>query len=457
MIKCFGKDRNDDECQNNQLFYSKNEFYQEADMVICEDSIEINNASECVNVQELENEFVSVIKNKVCTSCKKELPIEHFKGERQPITKCCSHCREGFKKNDKNRDKEHRNKIARKNEAKPERKAVKAKWAEDNYDKVAKKCMDFRQRKIEKLGAEEYLKQQAEQAKKWRENNPEKTAKTNENKKNSKYQNYNVYKSSAGIKNLEFTLTYEEYNKIVECKCHYCDIIQEKGFNGIDRTTQTIGYIVDNCVSCCQMCNYMKGSCSDEVFIKRIEHILTFQNKISGNLYPQCFADHKSCSYNRYRDRAIKKNLEFKISRAEFDKITGKMCYLCGKINNSTHKNGIDRFDNSNGYVLENTRSCCGECNFIKKDYIFQDIIDKFILIFVKHKHNIIEFNNNYENNKSIVVNKNKKSSDVLNEERKIRKESQHQNLKDKYTDDEYKKEHSMKLSELRKQKNSVL
>ena len=102
---------------------------------------------------------------------------------------------------------------------------------------------------------------------------------------------------------------------------------------------------------------------------------------------------------------------------------------------------------------MENTRSCCGECNFIKKDYIFQDIIDKFILIFEKHKHDIIGFNNIYENNRSIIVNKNKKSSDVLNEERKIRKESQRQKLKDKYADEEYKKEHSMKLSELRKQK----
>jgi len=449
MIKCFGKDRNGDECRNNQLGDSKNEFYQEADMVIYEDSIEINNASECVNVQELENEFVSVIKNKACTSCKKELPIEHFKGQRQPITKCCIRCREGFKKNDKNRDKEHRNEIARKNDAKPERKAVKAKWAEDNYDKVAKKCMDFRQRKIEKLGAEEYLKQQAEQAKKWRENNPEKTAKTNENKKNSKDQNYNVYKISANYKNLTFDISFQEYCDIVDKECYYCGIIQDKGFNGIDRKNQEVGYKLDNCVSCCKMCNYMKGSCSDEVFIKRAEHILTFQKLISGNLFSDCFANHKGSTYISYIKRAIKKEFEFKISELEFEEIVCKSCFICGKENNELHRNGLDRLDSNMGYTINNLNSCCGECNYMKKKYDFSLMLEKFMFIYIKHK------NDNFENHSvaiRTIVKTNKKSKEEIQENTANRKKTQQQQMKEKYNDEEYKLNKSLELARLRKE-----
>lgn len=449
MIKCLGKDRNGDTCRNNQLGESKIEFYQEEDMVICEDSIDINNTSENINVEELQNEFVPVVKNKTCTNCKKELPIEQFKGERQPVTKSCIKCREGFKKNDKNRNKEHRNEIARKNDSNPERKAVKKKWGEENYDKVAKTWMDYRQRKIEKLGTDEYLKKQAEAAKKWRDNNHEKMAEINENKKNSKEQNYNIYKRSAGIKNLEFTLTYAEYNKIVDDKCYYCDIIQEKGFNGIDRTNQTIGYIVDNCVSCCKICNYMKGSCSDEVFIKRIEHVLTFQNQISGNLYPQCFADHKGSSYNTYVERANKKDLEFTISEVEFNDIVNRSCFMCGKENTIQHNNGLDRLDSDFGYILTNLNSCCGECNYMKKTYEFNLMMDKFMLIYNKHKDDIFE-NNTYSNHS--IVKTNKKSKEEIKENTIKKKQFQTETLKERYNDEEYKLKRALELARLRKE-----
>lgn len=134
---------------------------------------------------------------------------------------------------------------------------------------------------------------------------------TNENKKSSKELQYNVYVRNAGLKNLDFAITYDEYVELVTKDCHYCGIIQERGFNGIDRKDQTKGYLLENCVSCCKTCNYMKGSTSEEVFIKRVEHILTFQGKITGNLYPDCFANHKSAYYSNYRRRALKKTIGF--------------------------------------------------------------------------------------------------------------------------------------------------
>uniref|UniRef100_A0A6C0I5H7 Uncharacterized protein n=1 Tax=viral metagenome TaxID=1070528 RepID=A0A6C0I5H7_9ZZZZ len=364
----------------------------------CEECLEKDREKDRNRRGKVKEENTSIaLDSKCCSSCCKEFPLEQFIGERHTaITKTCKKCREIGKICDNKRDKEHRNEVARKNDAKPENKAVKSKWKEENYEKVAKIWMDSRERQLENLGTEEYLKKQAENAKKWRENNPEKQEIVNENKKHSKKLQYNIYSRNAGVKNLEFTISYDDYVAIVEKSCYYCGILQEKGFNGIDRKDQTKGYILENCVSCCKLCNYMKGSTSNEVFIKRAEHILTFQNKISGNLYSECFANHKSACYSSYKSRALKKQLDFLITNEDYDKIINNNCYLCGKTNDDKHKNGIDRIDNSKGYFINNVKSCCGECNYMKNDYELDDIINKLLLIYKNHKDDDTE--NEYYN-----------------------------------------------------------
>jgi len=130
----------------------------------------------------------------------------------------------------------------------------------------------------------------------------------------------------------------------------------------------------------------MKGSLSKIVYIKRAEHILTFQNKITGNLYPECFANHKKASYNQYNTRAIKMGLDFSITKNDYDFITNCICYICGKPNDETNENGMDRLDSSKGYTINNIKSCCAECNCMKIDYEFNDMIEKFTLIYNAHK-----------------------------------------------------------------------
>jgi hypothetical protein len=137
----------------------------------------------------------------------------------------------------------------------------------------------------------------------------------------------------------------------------------------------------------------MKGSLSVSVFINRIEHILTHQNIINGKLYPDYFADHKKCSFSQYRNRAICLGLDFSISEFEYNDITKNNCYICGKLNSSKNENGIDRVDNSIGYILENARACCAECNYMKIDYNFDDMIRKFTQI--HNIHNTTTFENN--------------------------------------------------------------
>jgi hypothetical protein len=401
-----------------------------------------------------ENELLKTETEKGCSTCLKVLPMEQFVGVKPPHAETlnCKTCRENNIRHDLNRDKDHRNKIARKNDSKPERVEVKKQWKEDNYEKVVEYWMNSRQHKIERVGIEEYLKDNAEHAQNWRDNNPEKVKENNENKINSYESQYGVYGRSAGLKQLEFTISFDEYKNIVKNPCHYCGIIQERGteqFNGIDRENNTIGYVLDNCVSCCKMCNYMKKSLSGNVFVNRVEHILTFNKHINGNLFPDVFADH-SPIYIDYKHSAYKRQLDFMITEDNFDNITIQECYICGKQNTNTHTNGIDRYDNSIGYILENCKPCCGECNYMKREYIYNDVFDKFKLIY---EHNNCKSNvpMNMVVSETIInslVKGNKKTPEQIKEESRIRKQKQRDALKTRLGDEEYKKTHAKKIAE---------
>ena len=322
----------------------------------------------------------------ICTTCCKTLDEEQFIGHNVERTKTCASCRETNRIQDMKRDKEHRNELSRIAEQKPERKAVKQEWNENNYEKVVMKGLNYRHRQIE-ADVDQYLNKNAENAKQWRDRNPEKVASNNQSRLENIKIHYSNYKRSANDKNLEFGLSSDVFDEIVKAPCYYCGTIQDKGFNGIDRQNSEIGYVVDNCVSCCQMCNYMKASLSVDAFLGRVEHILTFNGRIQGRLFPEMFPDYTSASYVDYNKRASKKNLDFVLSRDEYLCLITQDCYLCGKNSNSQHLNGIDRIDNNKGYYLDNVKSCCANCNYMKKNYVLEDVLNKFMQI---HSFNIV-------------------------------------------------------------------
>ena len=118
---------------------------------------------------------------------------------------------------------------------------------------------------------------------------------------------------------------------------------------------------------------------------------------------------------------------------------------------NENHTNGIDRFDNNKGYFIDNVNSCCGECNFIKKDYIFEDIMNKFKLIYEKHNNNIYTNSIVFDNN--IIVKGNRKSKEEIQNEANTRKENSRNELVNRYNNDEYKFNKCLELAAKRKEK----
>jgi hypothetical protein len=70
---------------------------------------------------------------------------------------------------------------------------------------------------------------------------------------------YSDYKYRANEKNLKFELLKEEFNDIIEKECYLCGKkTTDTHINGIDRFNNKLGYVKNNCMPCCTMCNYMK-------------------------------------------------------------------------------------------------------------------------------------------------------------------------------------------------------
>jgi hypothetical protein len=282
---------------------------------------------------------------------------------------------------------------------------------------------------------------------------------------------HNKTKIKDQLKQLAFEFTKEEYVKLVKMPCNYCGIIQEKGFNGIDRVDSTIGYIIDNCVSCCAMCNFMKGCLNKYIFIQRIEHIVTYNKLAQGNLFPNSFK-HYNPIYSKYISSANARKLDFKIDKFIFTIITNKPCYLCGKLNTEYHQNGLDRINSSIGYLENNVYSCCGNCNYMKNNYTYKEFIDKCLLIYnklqidkIKKIKNISENDvinteldnhkivNNDIQEKNIIVKGNKLSTTDRTEYNRIKKQEQRKLLKERYGNDEYNKIRAKEIAEQRKKK----
>lgn len=94
---------------------------------------------------------------------------------------------------------------------------------------------------------------------------------------------YRRYYFGAKSRHLDFFLTEREFIDLVFSKCFYCGeppsrSIGKIHYNGIDRLANDVGYIVENCVPCCTVCNFSKRERSYEEFISWIRKVYDNQS-----------------------------------------------------------------------------------------------------------------------------------------------------------------------------------
>jgi hypothetical protein len=212
----------------------------------------------------------------------------------------------------------------------------------------------------------------------------------------------------------------------------------------------------------------MKGCLDKNIFLQRVEHIMTYNNCVEGRLFPDAFMKYNA-DYSRYVISAHNKELKFKLSRELFYVLTKNECYLCGKENTKKHQNGLDRIDSKEGYIESNLKSCCGNCNYMKSNYEYKTFVDKCLMIY---NHNKIEnvaienevigevienvvIENEVVQEKRTIVKGNKITQDQLKEKARLRKQKQRDEVRKKYGDEEYRKMHAKEIAENRRKRDN--
>lgn len=95
---------------------------------------------------------------------------------------------------------------------------------------------------------------------------------------------FKTYLKGAETRNLSFNLSFEQFLNFLSQDCFYCGkspsnvVTGRKGnsdyyYNGIDRVDNNIGYIKENCVPCCKICNAAKTNLTIEEFFLFIKNV----------------------------------------------------------------------------------------------------------------------------------------------------------------------------------------
>lgn len=103
-----------------------------------------------------------------------------------------------------------------------------------------------------------------------------------------------IYKKGAKDRGLDWELTNDQAVSLMTGDCYYCGLppstptraaqINRVGLrNGIDRADNSLGYTLENSVSCCKLCNRAKGTMGREEFISWAARVTEHRSR-SGNI-----------------------------------------------------------------------------------------------------------------------------------------------------------------------------
>lgn len=101
---------------------------------------------------------------------------------------------------------------------------------------------------------------------------------------------YRNNKSQAKRRGISFNLTIDQAEIFFQGDCYYCgakssNVANYKKTNGayiysgIDRVDNSLGYTVDNCVSCCKNCNKSKSDATKNIILRAAQFLLNKTNK----------------------------------------------------------------------------------------------------------------------------------------------------------------------------------
>lgn len=174
--------------------------------------------------------------------------------------------------------------------------------------------------------------------------------------------------------------------------------MKKYNYNPGDKVTSYLTYIGEDKERTTSNHRYMKVKCtcgteksirtdyySADVACARCAQIkrrATFNDKTKESIVKKL--------YRSYNQQAKKRGYDFDITYTTFKDYIFKDCYYCAEPPSNIAKqnyrsliyNGIDRMDNSKGYVNNNIVPCCAECNWMKNKLSKDQFLNKVNKIF---------------------------------------------------------------------------
>ena len=104
----------------------------------------------------------------------------------------------------------------------------------------------------------------------------------------------------------------------------------------------------------------------------------TFRSNLTSNFIHSCgcairdldempfSSQNLSRKFSAYKNNARRREIEFTLTRDDFNTLCTSPCSYCGQSSGQQYVNGIDRIDSNSGYVASNVTSCCKICNYMK-------------------------------------------------------------------------------------------
>jgi hypothetical protein len=96
----------------------------------------------------------------------------------------------------------------------------------------------------------------AETTRKWRKKNKDRVKNSNAIQKQTVGTRFSQTRSNAIKRGIQFNLTITDFQFLTIRNCYYCTSNEKIG---IDRIDNDLGYIVNNCVPCCKLCNLTRN------------------------------------------------------------------------------------------------------------------------------------------------------------------------------------------------------
>ena len=146
----------------------------------------------------------------------------------------------------------------------------------DNFGFIFKK----NGKHIQKSKCKECLKHATEY---WRDNHREKykASRIRYRETNKDRLRVTAYRQGATYRNIECSLTDEQFIAMFNQPCTYCG--SQEVLNGVDRLDNTQGYTTQNSVSCCTICNLRKKKMTKQEFLDWIKRVALHQGFIQAS------------------------------------------------------------------------------------------------------------------------------------------------------------------------------